>query len=260
MPELPDLTIFAESLQKVALNREISEVVYHKSQPDKLDVSALQAAMTGRKISAVKRVGKELLFELDNGNSVLIHLMLAGGFKLCGKKERVSFAVLTVAFQDGESLVAFDPKGLLKISLNPDLSERAVDALDVTSDYLAEVFKKKPKKLLKAVLIDQQVVAGIGNAYADEILYEAKISPKSTVGSIPLDAAVKLTSSIHSVLTQAVSHLRKHHAGMLSGEIRDFLVVHNPRVKAAPSGSPIIVEQVASKKTYYTKEQTLYVD
>lgn len=258
MPELPDLTIFAESLQKLVLDKEISEVVYHKKQQLNVEPDMLKAALKGQRFTEVKRVGKELLFQLDSGDHILLHLMLTGGFKICGKDEDVSFAVLKTTFNDGRSLVAYDPKGWMKIVLNPDLSGRAVDALEVTADYLEEKFHRKPKAVVKSFLIDQQMIAGIGNAYADEILWHARISPKSTVGKIPKEAVEKLAANIHSVLNSAITHLRKNHAGIIEGEIRDFLAVHNPKAKASPSGSPIIIEQVASKKTYYTEEQLLY--
>jgi formamidopyrimidine-DNA glycosylase len=258
MPELPDLTIFAESLQKLVLKKEISEAVYHKNKPLNVDPDVFCASLKNQKITAIKRVGKQLLFELGDGGKFLVHLMLSGGFKLCQTGEEASFPVLTITFNDGKSLVLYDPKGMVSIAVNPDLGRPVADALDVTADYLEDIFRKKPKAILKAVLIDQKVMAGIGNAYADEILWHAKISPKSIVGKIPKNVITKLVSSIHSVLKDATEYLRKHHPGMISGEIRDFLSVHNPKLKASPSGSAIIVEQVASKKTYYTEEQTLY--
>ena len=258
MPELPDLTIFAESLQKLVLDKPIEEVVYDKKQQLNVEPDILGSALKGQKFTDVGRAGKELLFKLGSGDNVLIHLMLTGGFKFCEKKEDVPFAILTINFKNGQSLTAYDPKGWMKIALNPDLAGRAVDALDVSSDYLEQMFKKKPKMMLKPFLLYQQLIAGIGNAYVDEILWQAKISPKSVVGKIPKDVIAELTSSIHSVLSNATSYLRKNHPGIISGEIRDFLSVHNPKAKASPSGSPIIIEQVASKKTYYTAEQLLY--
>lgn len=258
MPELPDLTIFAESLQKLVLDKQIDRVFYDKKQALNVEAEVLEAALRGRKISAVARVGKELLFELDSGDRFMIHLMLTGGFTCSRKQEAVPFAILTLTFHDGQSLTAYDPKGWLKVALNPDLTGRAPDALEVTADYLELMFNKKPKMVLKPFLLDQKLIAGIGNAYADEILWQAKISPKSVVGRIPKDAVARLTASVHSVLNHAVRYLRKNHAGMTAGEVRDFLAVHNPQAKASPTGSPIVVEQVASKKTYYTQEQIQY--
>jgi formamidopyrimidine-DNA glycosylase len=142
--------------------------------------------------------------------------------------------------------------------MNPDLNERAVDALDVTTEYLQLCFDKKQRINIKAFLLDQQIIGGIGNAYSDEILWHAKISPKSIVGGIPAEVVDRLAHSIKTVLTNAVEYLRKNHSGILSGEVRSFLAVHNPKIKTSPTGYPVIIEQIASKKTYYTEEQVLY--
>jgi formamidopyrimidine-DNA glycosylase len=244
--------------QKLVLDKEIAEVGYQKKQQLNAEPDRVTAALQGRKLTTVRRVGKELLFQLDSGDNILIHLMLTGGFEYCPKSKEVPFAILRVTFRDGQSLVLFDQKAWAKVALNPDLTQRPVDALDVTASYLEEIFKRKPKTLVKPFLLDQQLIAGIGNAYSDEILWHARISPKSVVGKIPKEAVERLASSIRSVLANATDHLRKKHAGMIAGEFRDFLAVHNPKAKTSPSGSPIIVEQVASKKTYFTEEQVLY--
>lgn len=258
MPELPDLTIFAESLRKRVLDKEICEVLCHKRQNLNATPELFETSLKLHKLTTITRIGKELLFCLDTGGKFTVHLMLAGGFRLCGEKDRISFPLVTITFDNNESLVIFDPKFLARITLEPDLKNRAIDALDVTSDYLEGAFQKKPRMAVKTLLLDQKILAGIGNAYSDEILWDARISPISEVGKIPKEAIIQLESSIKSVLTAATDHLRKNHSGIMSGEVRDFLSVHNPKAKNSPTGHPIIIQQIASKKTYYTEEQILY--
>jgi formamidopyrimidine-DNA glycosylase len=144
------------------------------------------------------------------------------------------------------------------VALNPDLRGRAPDALEVTPDYLKQVFNRKPKALVKSLLLDQEFIGGIGNAYSDEILWQARISPKSPAGSIPPEAMERLASAIPSVLLAATDHLRKNHPGMISGEFRDFLSVHNRDRSVSPTGHRIVIEKVGSKKTYYTDEQEFF--
>ena len=259
MPELPDLTIFAESLQQLVVNREIAGGMYHKHQRLNVAPELFGAALKHQRITRVRRVGKELLLELGSGDRFLVHLMLSGGFKLRREREFVAFPILTLHFDDGESLVIFDPKGWVTVTFNPDLAMRAIDALDVTADYLHEAFKRKPRTQVKSFLLDQQIIAGIGNAYSDEILWHARIHPKSPVGRIPDEVTVQLAAAIRSTLVSATNYIRKHHPGITSGEVRDFLSVHNPASKLSPTGGQIKVELVASKKTYYTDEQILYI-
>ena len=107
--------------------------------------------------------------------------------------------------------------------------------------------------------IDQSIVRGIGNAYADEILWQAKISPKSAVGKIPDYVIEELLASIKSVLTEAVEEIKKISPKIISGEVRDFLRIHHPDRSESPTGHRIIKQQVASKTTYFTAEQVLYI-
>jgi formamidopyrimidine-DNA glycosylase len=132
------------------------------------------------------------------------------------------------------------------------------DALDVDAGLLRRLIAGKPRMLIKALLIDQKIVRGIGNAYADEILWQARISPRSVAGKLPGEAVEALAAAIRSVLTDAIQQLQKDHPDMIAGEFREFLAVHNPARNESPGGRPIRVETVSSKTTYFTDEQRLY--
>ena len=151
-----------------------------------------------------------------------------------------------------------DPKGWVKIALNPESHVEAPDALTITAEYLHAVFRKQSKMLVKAFLLDQNLIGGIGNAYADEILWKARISPKSVVGKLPPKAIDSLVESIPAVLKEGIEEIRKRRPGIVSGEVREFMKVHGPSLKMSPTGSPIIKELIRSKTTYYTEEQILY--
>jgi formamidopyrimidine-DNA glycosylase len=258
MPELPDLTVFAESLAGSVLDKKITGAAYHRNKRINVDPGVFCHSLQGKRLAGVKRVGKALLFVPDGGDRFLVHLMLSGGFKLCRKGEEVPSAVLTLDFEDDSSLVLFDQRGLATITVHPDLGGTAVDALEVTGDYLARKLKEKPKMTIKEFLIDQGIIAGIGNAYSDEILWHARISPRSITGKLPPQSITGLASAIPRVLRKATDQLRKANPGMMSGEIRDHLAVHKPKAKLSPSGAAILTARVGSKKTYYTDEQILY--
>ena len=259
MPELPDLTVFAENLGQIVRGKTITTIEHAPGARLNVTAGELSAALKGAEIAGVERSGKELVMRTNKGDLLFIHLMLTGGFSF-GKGGGLSgSAILDLGFQDGSRLLMDDPKSLATVSLNPTRTGTAVDALDVTSDYLKRVFRQKSKATAKAVLIDQKIIGGIGNAYADEILWEARISPKSAVGKIPPEGIESLAGAIHSVLQDATAYLRKNHPGIISGEIRDFLKVHNPSRAKSPTGQVIMKERIASKTTYFTEEQRLYV-
>lgn len=111
---------------------------------------------------------------------------------------------------------------------------------------------------IKAFLINQKVVKGIGNAYVDEILWHARVSPHSKVGKIPEEVMVGLYNAINIVLKEAIVSIKAIAPDIISGEERSFLQVHNKSKKQTETGFPIIVERIASKTTYFTEEQIFY--
>jgi formamidopyrimidine-DNA glycosylase len=127
-----------------------------------------------------------------------------------------------------------------------------------TQEYLIKTARKKPNMNIKAFLIDQKIVKGIGNAYADEILWEARIYPKSVTGNIPQEALAALHSAVITVQRNAIDSIKTISPDIISGEERSFLNVHTKLKKQTETGYPIKIETIASKTTYFTDEQILY--
>ncbi|HJV64095.1 MAG TPA: DNA-formamidopyrimidine glycosylase family protein [Geomonas sp.] len=259
MPELPELTVFAENLGKSVTGKEIAKVSYYGKKRVSVPAGELDQLVSAR-IETVQRVGKQLVFRLSNGAALFIHLMLKGGFVLTtgAEVERLDSLILSIAFADGSALALTDPRGMATVSLNPKRGKEPPDGLKVTADYLKGACQRQPHKMIKALLIDQEVIGGIGNAYSDEILWRARISPKSVAGRLPLEAIDALVEAIAAVLDEATREITKRRPDAISGEVRDFLKVHGPGLKTSPTGARIIKEQIQSKVTYYTEEQKLY--
>lgn len=257
MPELPDLTVFAENLHRRLGGQKVQGIECHSGQRLKIDAEELHRAVIGQVLEKVERWGKEIDFKFPEDVTLRVHLMLAGRFLFTESPERVRDRVLTIRFEAGPALAVADPKGLARIALNPRPGG-APDALEVSAAYLRQKAAAKPRTPAKAFLIDQAVLRGIGNAYADEILWAARISPKAAVGRIPGETMEELAGAIRQVLTEATEKIRAAHPGIIGGEIRDFLLIHNPQRTQSPTGHPIRKEQVASKTTYFTEEQISY--
>jgi formamidopyrimidine-DNA glycosylase len=258
MPELPDLTVFANNLTSKVVGKEIKSVDYYGAKRLNVTPGELQKSICNTAIQEVNRSGKEIEFVFSNNRILLVHLMLSGGFSLLKDVQNVKYKIVTLAFSDGNSLVITDPNGLVTLNMDP-VPSKVPDALDIKRDYLKGKILEKHKMVIKAFLIDQKILRGIGNAYADEILWKAKISPRSIVGKLTDKAIDDLLNAITEVLLDAIKQINRIKPGIISGEVREFLSVHNSYRQKSPTGHLIIKEQVATKTTYYTDEQIIYI-
>jgi formamidopyrimidine-DNA glycosylase len=130
------------------------------------------------------------------------------------------------------------------------------DALDLTFGYMKNALQKKSN--IKTVLMDQKVIRGIGNAYADEILWDARIAPFSISKALDERTLERLLQSIRKVLKNGEKQIIKKDPNIIQGEVRDFLKIHNSKMEKSPSGTPILITTIGGRKTYYTKEQIVY--
>ena len=258
MPELPDLQVFSHNLQQILKGKELKriKVVYRKKI--KVTEKELKKTFEKHSIEKIYREGKELRFQFNNGNILGMHLMLKGQLFLFDKKPDHKRIIVELLFNDGIGLALADFQGMASASLNPEISN-APDALSKQAGF-AFLKKKLPETstTIKSFLLDQHIIRGIGNAYADEILWDAKISPFSVCNKIPDDRVKQLAKSIKKILLWAEKQIKKLQPGIITGEFRDFLPIHNSKKTRSPTGSTILKETIGGRKTYYTKEQKLY--
>ena len=258
MPELPDLQVFSRNLHEKISGKTVKTVTVHRAKKLNVTEKELQQALQDQKVKEVRRDGKELVIKFPNGNSLYLHLMLNGSMHLFENKHDQKYAILELRFTDGWGLLMADPRGMAKPTLNPPPAD-GIDPLskDLDATFLKEVMKDKQASV-KNFLLDQKVIRGIGNAYSDEILWEARISPFSICSKIPPKKVEDLVKSIKEVLVSAEQKITENYPDIISGEIRDFLLIHNPNKSESPNGYEIKVEKVGSRKTYYSEEQKLY--
>jgi len=258
MPELPDLTVFAKNLNARFAGKTLEriEVVVDK----KLNVAAkdLKESLEGIKLEAVVREGKSLQLQFKNDQVLGLHLMLNGEIRLLDEEHQLKFAIIVLHFKGGQGFALTDFQRQATPTLNPE-KVTVPDALskEMDIDYFSTLLSKKRTKI-KTLLMDQHALRGIGNSYADEILWAAKISPFSIANAIPPEKVKVLHKAIGTVLHKEIEQISKKLNGSVTGEVRDFLKVHNPHLKESPTGSAIKMEKIGGRKTYYTDEQELF--
>ena len=261
MPELPDLEVFKTNIYGRLTSKRLVGLEVFAPQKVSAPGEILLGNFVGRDLARIDRVGKELIFDFGDRKTLAAHLMLSGEISIVPQEAvgAIRFKIFSLCFER-ETIVFSDRGGLCTIRQMP-LPDKAPDAFGAafTPEYFRAAARAKARVNIKAFLIDQKVVKGIGNAYADEILWAARISPYSLVGKIPEDRLEALYRAIGTVLRDAINSIRRIAPNIISGEERGFLKVHNKTIKKTETGYPIHVERIASKITYYTEEQTTYL-
>jgi formamidopyrimidine-DNA glycosylase len=256
MPEIPDLNIFRKNLALKLEGKTLANIQVLIDRRLKTTEAALQEAFNGQKLTAIERIGKELHFSFQNGHVLGIHLMLHGNMHWYQDTNDNRFTIAELLFEDGTGLAIGDWQKAVILTLDPD-PVKVPDAMAMPKGYLQKALTKNVKHI-KTVLTDGKVVSGIGNAYVDEILYAANISPYSIANKIPADQLTVLSKAITTILTDAEEHILKNFPDTITEKERDFLQVHRPKQTETLSGETILKAEIDKRKTYYTASQQLF--
>ena len=256
MPEIPDLNIFRKNLALKLVGKKLERFEVLVARQLKVSVAEIKEALEGQTLQAIERSGKELHFEFQNGHTLSLHLMLHGTMYWYEGINENRFTIAEMLFSDGIGLAITDWQKAMILTLDPK-PVTVPDALKMPDGYLIDALNNNSHPI-KTVLTEGKTVRGIGNAYVDEILYEAKISPFSRADKIPLDKIVILTAAIGSVLKNAENHILQNFPNTITEKERDFLQVHRPKQTLTLSGEEILKADINKRKTYFTASQTLF--
>ncbi len=216
MPELPDVETMRRYLQATSLHREIEAVDVHSDQMmEHTSVQELRQALIGRSFDHTCRHGKVLFVALDEGSDdvLLLHFGMTGGlayFK--AMEEEPAYDRLLLHFANGYHLAYYAMRKLGQVEVIDDV-ERFVRERGLGPDVLDPAFDLATFKELvegrrvmtKAFLMDQHTVAGIGNVYADEILFQVKIHPRTKINRLDEETLEDLFHAVKDVLEQAIA-------------------------------------------------------
>ena len=262
MPELPDLEVLKEALGTRILGRTIESV--RAVRPRIIGAGSVSIdALEGRAFSGVARRGKYLILTLSPSLHLVVHLMLSGRFVLCRSGTKITKATgLQIAFSGGEDLRLIENGKVKLVVVHVVVDPLDVDGVAVagveplSSGFTVEMLKdlgRGRRCHVKKLLTDQRAIAGIGSAYADEIMFAAHISPVRYVSTLSDDEFVRLHDAIVSVLSEAIGTIRSRIGDSLfTDDIRDFLNVYKRTGEPCPvCGTKIAEIRYANTRTYY---------
>jgi len=209
MPELPEIETLVRDLRRTVVGKTVVEA--HAGQPKALNVPLLEFRERVRGVIAgVDRHGKSAVLRLPEG-SLWLHLGLGGTVQFLPAAPWPAAKFLSLRLAEGGQLAVdkvfmghayFVPAGR-----RPPGEELGIDALDpaLTARRFAELLRRKPKAAIKAALMDQALLAGVGNTYADEILLKAGIHPARRAGTLTDEEIAVLHSALGVVLQWAIA-------------------------------------------------------
>jgi formamidopyrimidine-DNA glycosylase len=262
MPELPDVTVYIEALNERVLNQPIEKIrigspfVLRSFDPP---ISAAE----GKKILSLRRLGKRIVFELEGDLFLIVHLMIAGRFhwKPKGAKIARKYGQAALDFSSGTLLLTeAGTKKRASIYLvrgQAALQEHDPGGLEVLNASL-ESFREaltRENHTLKRTLTDPHVFSGIGNAYSDEILHRARLSPIRMTQRMTETEIEALYQAVRDSLIEWVERLRKERRGGFPERVTAFrpdMAVHGKYGKPCPvCGAPVQRIVYAENETNY---------
>ncbi|MBD3345242.1 MAG: hypothetical protein GF401_09295 [Chitinivibrionales bacterium] len=253
MPELPDVEVFRQYFNNVALKKRVDKV---DISADRIleDISArsFQKRVGHCRFMASSRHGKHLFVQTDNGGAVVLHFGMTGYLQLV-KNDEEQPKHTSVAFRfDDKSLLAYSCTRLLgKVTWTGDVDEYikkeklGPDALDLSVDDLNEILNQS-RSGAKSTLMDQSKLAGLGNIYSDEILYQSGIHPEYPAKELNKKEIKKLYNTMHRIIDVAV----RHGAGS-DGFPRRWLLPHRNKGDKCPRCDSEIKKISAAGRSSY---------
>ena len=262
MPELPDVTVYLEALERRIVGVTLERV--RLLTPFLLrSVDPPLSAVTGKRVTGLRRLGKRLVIALEDDLFLVIHLMIAGRlhWKAAGAKPPGKIGLAAFDFSNG-TLLLTEAGTKRRASLEVVRGEAALRALDpgglevMTAGF--EAFREAlvaENHTLKRTLTDPRVFSGIGNAYSDEIFHRARLSPVKLTQSLDDEEARRLYESTRTVLTEWIEQLRAEAGeGFPEGvtAFRPDMAVHGRYGKPCPvCGAPVQRIVYAENETNY---------
>lgn len=254
MPELPEVETAVRRLRPAVIGRMIRSVrTLHRVTGRTLPADDA-FLLAGRRIVAVERWAKYQLLQLDDGSAIEAHFRMAGDWDIgpTDASHTLRHARAAIDLDDGSTVTLTDSRGfatLRRVAPGTPPPTRAPDALDVGFDaaYLARVLAGR-RQAVKPTLLDQALIGGIGNIYASEALWRARIDPRTSAGRIGPRRIARLALAIVETLTDAIAEPGRY----ANGDATDRLAVYDREAEPCLRCGRAIVRVVQSgRSTYY---------
>lgn len=261
MPELPEMETYKTWLASLIGGRTITNAMIQREKSINIPAGKFMKAVTNQKIQSISRCAKYLIFQLENGSCLLLHLML-GGWMFFGKEEDKPDRTIQIQLSFGDRHLFFIGfrLGYLHL-LTPEAVQTAFEKIGpepLDPHFTLAAFQQRMQQrrgILKTVLTNQEVLAGIGNRYSDEMLWHAQLRPDQKAGHLDNQQLARLYESIRFILHKGIEQggYMEHPLHVGDGKTGRYqMYVHGRENEPCPRcSSPIRKEEISSHKTYF---------
>jgi formamidopyrimidine-DNA glycosylase len=262
MPELPDVELYLDALRRRIAGQVLTGI--RLANPFVLrTVDPRPAELAGKRVTGLRRVGKRIAIELEGGLFIVIHLMVAGRFRWLAAGAKVPGKIGLAAFDFAEgTLVLTEAGSKRRASIHLLRGEEAVRAQDRGGieplEATAEAFREaltRERHTLKRSLTDPRIFSGIGNAYSDEILHRARLSPLKLSTALDDDEHARLFEATRSTLLDWIERLKRETGDGFPEKVTAFrpdMAMHGRYGQPCPDcGAPVQRIVYAENETNY---------
>lgn len=266
MPEIAEVETVRKTLKRQILNKRISNVEVYHNGIILGDVSEFKKILIDKEFTDIKRIGKWLVFELGE-LALLSHLRMEGKFFLKNvteEKEKHEHVIFT--FDDDSDLRYHDTRKFGKMKVlplkevlrSPEISKQGHEpnSKELTAEYLLDKFQGK-NIAIKTLLLDQTIISGLGNIYANEVLFASKINPMRKGSSITKKECERIVNSANEIIKKAIEQggttIKSYTSSLgVTGRFQQYLKVHKrENQECLECGNLIKNEKVNGRSTYY---------
>ena len=244
MPELPDVTVYIEALEERVLNQPIRKIrIGSPFLVRSFDPPIREAE--GKRVVGLRRLGKRIVFELEQDLFLVVHLMIAGRFHWKPPNAKVARKYGLAAFDFPTGTLLLTEAGTKKrASLHlisradglQDLDPKGLEVFETDFDAFREALTRE-NHTLKRALTDPHLFSGIGNAYSDEILHRARLSPVQLTGRLSESEIETLYRAVRETLSEWIERLRRERGKGFPEHVtafREQMAVHGKYRKPCP--------------------------
>ena len=252
MPELPEISLYRNYFDETSLHKKITKIEFLHTGALQAPKEDFEEVLKDASFEKSERLGKYLLVKTNKGPWVIFHFGMTGKFEYFQNQEMPKYTRILFSFEDGYKLAYRCRRKLGKLFLAETAEEfkkeheLGDDALDLSEKEFLELLEGKTGSI-KGVLTDQHVLAGIGNVYSDEMLYQCEVHPKTRTNQIAEEKKKQLYQKMKDVLELAIDV-----GGERSEFPEDYLISHRKEGEDCPKCKGKVKKiSVSGRSTYF---------